>query len=94
MLIVVDLMSQRPLNPIPCLQSPVSSHTYRVTANQLIDYVFTHDDSISDGTLFPFLERVQQHVAEGPVFESVQIAVNEGTTKPFVSAVLSELGIS
>ncbi len=78
-----------------CSVAPQIVHPHVFTANQLIDYTFSHKISpIQNVTeLFELLPLVSQHQVSShrPQFQSVQIAVNDGTTKAFVPAVLTEL---
>ena len=69
-------------------------------ANQLIDYVFSlkTGDYVSDlntrTKLFEFLDLVTQHtlhLSRPKKLQIVQIAANEGTSKPFIDSVLTEL---
>jgi hypothetical protein len=69
-------------------------------ANQLIDYVFSlksvdHKTSVNTyAKLFDFVEEVSQHtlhLTRPKKFQIVQIASNEGTSKPFVESILTEL---
>ena len=67
---------------------------YKFTANQLINYVFEAKvEKINNRSeLLQLLNNVSNHEIKSDVeFQSVSIAVNEGTSKPFVSSVLTEL---
>lgn len=78
----------------------ISNAAYSFTANQLIDYTFSTginkiDNVPNHDSLRKLLHRVSQHRlyldANRPQFQTVSIAVNEGTTKPFVASILTEL---
>ncbi len=70
---------------------------YVIRANQLIDYVF-HTNTInpdSNETLKRLLKNVSKHTIHDipgrPQFQTVQIAVNEGTSKAIIPAIVTEL---
>lgn len=68
-------------------------NTVTVTANQLINYVFSEGnvDTSTRGRLYQFLKNVNKSAPKTSRFQMVQIAANEGTSKPFVDSVLTEL---
>lgn len=63
---------------------------YTFTLSSLIDYVF-NDPTL---TFENFLEKVPQiatwKIHQSSSFQALEIAINEGTTKPFVQAVMTE----
>jgi hypothetical protein len=73
--------------------------TVTITANQLIDYVFSENSGTkssitTNSDLLSFLQKVEMwtyHQSRKQQFQMVQIAANEGTSKPFVDSVLTEL---
>lgn len=67
---------------------------YSFNANQLIDYIFTAKVNTIHNRqqLIQLLIAVSNHSTNNQLqFQSVSIAVNEGTSKPFISSVLTEL---
>lgn len=77
-----------------CIKYTSVATTYKFTANKLISYVFQSKvDNITDRTsLQTLLFEVTNHSINSEVkFQSVSVAVNEGTSKSFVSSVLTEL---
>jgi len=93
--IFVTTIGQNPHQGPP--RSPdIARIDYRFSANQLIDYVFWSktDQVRTRPQLLQLLTQVQGHqlhTQKGrPQFQSVSIAVNEGTTKGFIPSVLTE----
>ncbi len=79
---------------------PTGVTRYVIRANQLIDYVFyTNTKNLRDdndhASLISLLKRVSHHTLheadERPQFQIIQIASNEGTSKVFIDAVITEL---
>ncbi len=80
---------------VSCSRLPTITYAQQFTANQLIDYIFTYPVSniTNKNELANLLAEVSNYVipSQKPQFQSIQIAVNDGTTKPFAAAVLTEL---
>src|SRR3990167_10572103 len=95
MLQKLSLYLSQSLESIPYCQSlrPIETQ-YWFTANQLINYVFEAKvEKINNrSNLINLFRKVSSHIVNSDIeFQSVSIAVNEGTSKPFVSSVLTEL---
>ena len=77
-----------------CSEQNINQVRFSFTANQLINYVFEAKlEKVNDRSdLTNLLQAVSHHVVNSEIeFQSVAIAVNEGTSKPFVASVLTEL---
>ena len=82
------------------LQIPTSQ--YHFSANTLINYVFEHEDAsvaelfnsisnLNNSTANPSTSKSSTSKSSAPKLQMVEIAVNEGTSKEFVSSVITEL---
>ena len=87
---------------LPIIQLPIIPDSYLVkfTTNDMIDYLFTHNlpssESFNNKSYIKFLTDIEINkdiTKKSPVksLQIVEIAVNEGTVKPFIDASLTEL---
>jgi hypothetical protein len=90
----------RMISPASSSKSNVMRDTVTITANQLIDYIFSSEsignpmDTSTLPKLYETLKIVSKHTTyttRPNRFQMVQIAANEGTSKPFVESVVTEL---
>ena len=75
------------LNSNNIYEFPIVEEKYKFTCKTLITYLYQND--IDDKDLFEKLSNYKEN--EIKKLQIVEIAVNEGTSKPFVQAVLTEL---
>lgn len=75
---------------LPSYAFNIRPSQYKYRLSNLIDYVFNHDDLTGDNFLSSMDKISKWEPKTKSPFQAMEIAINEGTTKPFIIAVLTE----